>query len=113
MFWPVAIDFKVKDVEALADGEIDLCLFNGAVRNSDNEEMANLLRAKSKVLVAFGSCAYEGCIPALSNTTSRAKTLDWSYRDSPSTVGNGERPQEVTSTAAGDVHLPTVDGESR
>ncbi len=106
VFWPVAVDFKVKDVAAMADQEIDLCLFNGAVRNSDNEEMAHLLRAKSKFLVAFGSCAYEGCIPALSNTTSRTKTLDWSYRDSPSTVGNGERPQEVTTTAAGDIHLP-------
>ena len=71
VFWPAALDFKVKDVESMADREIDLCLFNGAVRNSDNEAMARLLRAKSKVLVAFGSCAYEGCIPALSNTTTR------------------------------------------
>ncbi len=101
VFWPVAIDFKVKDVEAMADGEIDLCLFNGAVRNSDNEEMAKLLRAKSKILVAFGSCAYEGCIPALSNTTSRAATLDWVYRDSPSTPNpGGVRPQTAT-----EVHL--------
>lgn len=106
VFWPAAVDFKVKDVAAMADQEIDLCLFNGAIRNSDNEEMAHLLRAKSKVLVAFGSCAYEGCIPALSNTTSRAATLDWVYRDSPSTVGNGTRPQEVTTTPVGDVHLP-------
>ncbi len=97
VFWPVAVDFKVKDVEAMADGEIDLCLFNGAVRNSDNEEMAHLLRRKSKVLVAFGSCACEGCIPALSNTTSRQKTLDWVYGESPSTVNpDGVRPQVAT-----------------
>ncbi len=102
VFWPVAIDFKVKDVEAMADGEIDLCLFNGAVRNSDNEEMARLLRAKSKVLVAFGSCAYEGCIPALSNTTSRAATLDWIYRDSPSTPNpEGVRPRTTTEVQLG------------
>lgn len=29
VFWPVAVDFKYKDVEAMADKEIDLCLFNG------------------------------------------------------------------------------------
>ncbi len=113
VFWPVAVDFKVKDVEAMADQEIDLCLFNGAIRNSDNQMMAQLLREKSKILVAFGSCAYEGCIPALSNTTSRARTLDWVYRDSPSTVGD-VRPQVVTPVplggtggdAEGEVNLP-------
>ena len=107
VFWPVALDFKVKDVEAMEDGEIDICLFNGAVRNSDNEEMAVLLRRKAKVLVAFGSCAYEGCIPALSNTTTRTATLDWVYRDSPSTINPEDvRPQERTETPLGTLRLP-------
>ena len=70
-FFPCIADFKVKDVKGYPDGYIDLCLFNGAVRNSENEEMAKLLRQKSKVLVAFGSCAYEGCIPGLSNLTTK------------------------------------------
>ncbi len=108
VFWPVAIDFKVKDVEAMADGEIDLCLFNGAIRTSDNEEIAQLLRAKSKILVAFGSCACDGCIPALSNTTSREKTLDWVYSGSPSTLNpDGVRPQVATQTSVGEVSLPS------
>ncbi len=107
VFWPVAVDFKVKDVVAMSNGEIDLCLFNGAIRNSDNEEMARLLRCKSKVLVAFGSCAYEGCIPALSNTTSRQATLDWAYRDSPSTDNPDDvRPRVATETAVGEIRLP-------
>ena len=102
VFWPVAIDFKVKDVEAMADGSIDLCLFNGAVRNSDNEEMARLLRAKSKVLVAFGSCAYEGCIPALANTRDPATIYDWVYRDSPSTDNaEGVRPLPANTVPLG------------
>jgi F420-non-reducing hydrogenase small subunit len=107
VFWPVAVDFKVKDVEAMADGEIDLCLFNGAVRTSDNEYMAELLRRKSKILIAFGSCACEGCIPALSNTTTKAATLDWVFADSPSTV-NPDRvmPQTSTETPVGTIELP-------
>jgi len=51
----------------MADGSIDVCLFNGGIRNSEQEYMARLLRKKSKVLVAFGSCAQEGGIPALAN----------------------------------------------
>ena len=45
-FFPCIADFKVKDLEAYPDGYIDLCLFNGAIRNSENEEMAHLLRKK-------------------------------------------------------------------
>ncbi|MEN8114946.1 MAG: oxidoreductase [Actinomycetota bacterium] len=107
VFWPVAVDFKVKDVEAFDDGEITLCLFNGAIRNSENEHMAKLLRAKSTVLVAFGSCACEGCIPALSNTTTRQATLDWIYRDSPSTENPDDiRPQTTTNIEHGMLDLP-------
>ena len=98
VFWPVAADFKYDDVRGYPDGYIDLCLFNGAIRNSENEEMAHLLRQKSKVLVAFGSCAYEGCIPALANFTSRDAILQNVFLDSPS-VDNPERliPQPITA----------------
>src|SRR5690606_30520985 len=65
VFWPVAADFKYDDVRGYPDGYIDVCLFNGSIRNSENEEIAHLLRRKSKVLVAFGSCAMAGGIPAL------------------------------------------------
>jgi len=51
VFWPCIMDFKYKDVEALPDGDITVCLFNGAIRTSENEYMAKLLRAKSKVMV--------------------------------------------------------------
>ena len=65
VFCPCAADGKVRDVEKMADRQIDVCLFNGGIRTSEQEYMAQLLRRKSKVLVAFGSCASEGCIPGL------------------------------------------------
>ena len=71
VFWPVAADFKYKDVEGYDDGFIDVCLFNGCIRNSENEYIANLLRQKSKVLVAFGACATMGGIPGLANEATR------------------------------------------
>jgi F420-non-reducing hydrogenase small subunit len=106
-FFPCIADFKVKDVEGYPDGFIDLCLFNGAIRNSENEEMAHLLRRKSKVLVAFGSCAYEGCIPALSNLTSKEATLRTVFLDNPSLDNpNGVLPQPVTQVKEGELTIP-------
>ena len=85
VFWPVAIDTKYKDVEAMSDKSIDVCFFNGAIRNSENEEMAKLLRRKAKVLVAFGSCAHEGCIPGLANLHDRKEIFQRVYCETPST----------------------------
>ena len=103
-FFPCIADFKVKDVKGYPDGYIDLCLINGAIRNSENEEMAQLLRQKSKVLVAFGSCAYEGCIPGLSNLTSKEATFNTVYLDNP-TIDNPDRiiPQPFTDVPEGTV----------
>jgi F420-non-reducing hydrogenase small subunit len=44
VFWPVALDFKEKDVEAMDDGSIVVSFINGAVRTSDQLKMARLLR---------------------------------------------------------------------
>jgi len=67
IFWPAAMDFKYADIRSREDKSIDLCLFNGSIRNSENAEMAHLLRAKSKTMVGFGSCSMEGGIPGLAN----------------------------------------------
>jgi len=106
-FFPCIADFKVKDLESYPDGYIDVCLFNGAIRNSENEEMAHLLRKKSKILVAYGSCAYEGCIPALSNLTTKEATFDKVYLNNPSIDNpDGIIPQVVTKVAEGELTLP-------
>jgi F420-non-reducing hydrogenase small subunit len=106
-FFPCIADFKTKDVEGYPDGYIDVCLFNGAIRNSENEEMAHLLRQKSKVLVAYGSCSYEGCVPALSNLTSKEDTFNTVYFDNPS-IDNPDRtlPQVETKVTEGTLTLP-------
>jgi F420-non-reducing hydrogenase small subunit len=110
VFWPVAMDFKYADVRAMEDKSIDICLFNGAIRNSENEELAHLMRAKSKVLVAFGSCAYEGCIPALANLTTKEEILKWVYKDSPSTIvtNGGVYPQTHTKMPEGEIEIPEL-----
>lgn len=107
VFWPVAVDVKYKDVEAMPDGFMDVCLFNGAIRTSENEHMAHLLRRKAKVLVAFGSCAHEGCIPGLANLFDKQSIFHRVYIEAPS-VDNPEGilPQTVTEMAEGELEIP-------
>jgi F420-non-reducing hydrogenase small subunit len=107
VFWPIATDFKYSDVEAMPDGHIDVTLFHGAVRNSENEHLAHLLRAKSKTLVAFGSCAHIGGIPGLANLFTREEIFRRVYHETPSTV-NPEKTEPQTKFAApeGELTIP-------
>ena len=107
LFWPVAVDIKYKDVEAMPDRHMDVCLFNGAIRTSENEHMAHLLRRKSKVLVAFGSCAHEGCIPGLANLFDRQSIFEYVYLKSPSRDNpTNAVPQTSYQMPEGEIHIP-------
>ncbi len=86
VFWPVAMDFKRHDVEAMPDGSIAATFLNGAIRSTEQEEMAHLLRRKSQVLIAFGACSQLGGIPGLANLSGRDAILATAYRDAPSLV---------------------------
>ncbi|MCX6259151.1 MAG: oxidoreductase [Bacteroidia bacterium] len=107
VFWPIALDFKYKDVEEMPDQHIDVTLFNGAVRNSENEHMAKLLRQKTKVLVAYGSCAHMGGIPGLANFSTKEDIFKRAYIESESTVNpDGILPQTEFEVAEGKLTLP-------
>ena len=79
VFWPVAMDFKRKDVESMADGSITATFLNGAIRTTEQESMARLLRSKSQLLVALGSCSHLGGIPGLANLFDRASIMQEVY----------------------------------
>ncbi len=105
--WPIAADGKYKDVEAMEDGELDLTIFNGGVRNSENEHIAKLLRQKSKMLIAYGACAYMGGIPGLANLTSREKIFDTAYVHNASIEpGSKEVPQPETQIDGKVLEIP-------
>ena len=107
VLWPVAMDFKREDVEALEDGEVAVAFLNGGIRTSEQEDWARLLRRKAGVVVAFGSCAHLGGVPGLANFTNREGVFEASYGYLP-TVENpkGTRPQLETKMPEGTLELP-------
>ncbi len=108
VFWPVAMDAKYKDVEAMPDESILLCLFIGAIRNDENEEMAHLLRRKSQLLVAFGACATEGGIPGLANLASAESVVDAAFSTVSTDNPGGVRPRPRSQVPEGELRIPAL-----
>ncbi len=107
VFWPVALDFKKKDVEAMADGSIAVSFINGAVRLSEQEEMVKLIRKKSQLVVAHGACSHLGGIPGLGNFWNKETIFRRAYHTTPSTDNpNKVVPQEKTVVDGKELYLP-------
>jgi len=107
VFWPVALDFKKKDVEAMEDGSIAVSFINGAVRLSEQEEMVKMLRKKSGLIVAHGACSHLGGIPGLGNFWNKETIFNRSYLTTPST-DNPDRtvPLEKVEVEGKELTLP-------
>ncbi len=108
VFWPIGFDTKLHDIENMPDGSITVSFYNGAIRNSENEHVAKVLRKKSKFLIAFGSCACFGGIPGLANVTDKSAIFEKVYKETPSTENpTGVVPHAHLRTQEGELTLPT------
>lgn len=108
VFWPAAMDAKYADLEALPDGSIDLTLFSGGIRSDEHEHLARLLRRMSRLLVAFGSCANEGCIPGLANLSTIDEILAAIYRGPTTDNPDGILPATAWQASEGELRLPAL-----
>ncbi len=107
IFWPVALDFKYDSIKAMKDDEIILSILNGNIRNSEQEEVAKLLREKSQLVLAFGACACLGGTPGLANLTTKDDIFNWVYRDAPTLINpDGKYPQTSTVVNGKTLTLP-------
>jgi len=114
VFWPIALDIKYRDVENMPENHIDVTLFNGAVRNSENEHMALLLRKKSRILVACGSCSHLGGIPGLANFSTKEEILRRIYEENESTINPEKvRPLPECKVKEGTLTLPVFYNDVR
>lgn len=110
-FWPVALDFKYAHLDSIRDGKLALGVLHGAVRNSEQEKVAKLIRMKSKVILAFGSCACFGGTAGLANFRTREDILEWVYRSAPTVVNPEDRlPQTETRIDGKVLTLPEFYG---
>lgn len=95
VFWPLAMDFKYEDIENIRDGELDATFVNGAIRMDEQEYMAKLLRKKSKIVIALGSCAHLGGVVGLANFYKSEDILNRAYKEVPTI----ENPQGILPEA--------------
>ena len=94
---PVLMDHKLfgqtGERAELEIPEADVGLIAGGIRNEEHKKLAQEMRKKCTTLIALGSCACFGGIPALANQYLTEELLQQVYRGSKSTEPDGI-PQE-------------------
>lgn len=75
--------------------EADVGLISGGIRNEENRMLAKEMRKKCKILIALGSCACSGGVPALANLSTTQEVLEKVYRGSKTTDTNGIPNQQI------------------
>ncbi|MHA1525652.1 MAG: hypothetical protein ACTSQD_01370 [Promethearchaeota archaeon] len=79
VYWPAVVDFKHDSLVARADGEIVVGFIEGSIRTKQDLENVKLMRQKSAIIVAFGSCACYGNVSGLANLWSIDECIDRKY----------------------------------
>lgn len=80
-------DLKHPDAEG-----VDVGILEGGINNTANEEVAKMMRARSKILVALGDCAVFGGVPAMRNFFTLEESLERAYVNTESTDDQGQIP---------------------
>jgi NAD-reducing hydrogenase small subunit len=57
----------IADVKEFPEN-VDVTLVEGAITNTENEEMAHIIRKNSRLVIAFGDCATTGNVTAMRNS---------------------------------------------
>jgi len=94
---PVIMDHKLfgqtGEGTAMEIPEAEVGIISGGIRNEEHRHLAKLMREKCKVLIAMGTCACSGGIPALGNLYLKDEILKKVYEDSV-TTDKGVAPTE-------------------
>ncbi|HUK86062.1 MAG TPA: hypothetical protein VLT85_00230 [Terriglobales bacterium] len=96
--------------------EAEIGIISGGIRSEEHKKLAQEMRKKTKTLIALGSCACFGGVPALANQYQTEELLEKVYRGSKSTEANGlpheqipaltDRVYAVHEVVKVDVYLP-------
>lgn len=72
VFWPYLAGSSWEDLAARP--QVDCALFAGAIQTVEDQQAAQRLRDKAKILVALGACAAFGGLPGLANLAPASAT---------------------------------------
>jgi F420-non-reducing hydrogenase small subunit len=75
--------------------EAEVGIISGGIRNEKEKHVANEMRKKCQTLIALGSCACFGGIPALANQYLLAELLDKVYRQSKTTDAAADPAEDL------------------
>jgi F420-non-reducing hydrogenase small subunit len=67
VYWPAVVDFKYDSLKARPDGDVLVGFVEGSLRTNEDVEAVKLMRAKCKLIIAFGSCSCYGNVHGLAN----------------------------------------------
>ncbi len=112
------IDERILDVAKLADivkspivdnkdlPEVDVALVEGSVTSDEHYHEIQLIRQRSKVLIALGDCAVTGNVTRLRNVFSKEEVLKHAYVDLPSNDSQGQMPSHPALLKLHDKVIP-------
>jgi F420-non-reducing hydrogenase small subunit len=117
---PVIMDHKIYgqtgEKAEMEIPEAEVGLISGGIRNEEHKKLAQEMRKKCKTLIALGSCACYGGVPALANQYATEELLEKVYHGSVTTDKDGipkedipamtDRVYAVSETVKVDLQLP-------
>ncbi len=96
---PVIMDHKIYgqtgEKAEMEIPEAEVGIISGGIRNEEHKKLAQEMRKKVKTLIALGSCACYGGVPALANQYTTEEILEKVYRGSVSTDKDGVPNQDI------------------
>ena len=97
---PVIMDHKLfgqtGEKSEMEVPEADIGIISGGIRTEENKHLAKEMRKKVKTLIAMGSCACYGGIPALANLSTVEDLYEKVYRGSITTESNGIPTEQLS-----------------
>lgn len=81
----------ITDLKHPPEEGVTVGILEGGVNNSANEEVAKMMRERSKILIALGDCAVFGGVPSMRNFVGIDEALRRAYIETESTV-DGQIP---------------------
>ncbi len=99
VYWPAVVDYKYESLKERADGEIVVGFVEGCLRTNEDIEGTKLIRQKSQIVIAFGSCSCYGNVHGLANQWDIQECIKRKFIEAESITN--ENPKEPTEHVPG------------